>query len=483
MASTCETRRAQIIAADADGVWLTEAIVDCISYTVREAFTIFITTLYPKISAIVGACVTLAVVIFGTLVASGMIEKSSRDTFVTLFKVACVTYFVQTSTVLWLYDASQGTMDELTGIVWTFGETAGADELCVDTGGGGSAGTIWDSVDCALDVIIGLKGVQDGGAAAGTGDTRTEGGAGIGRGLIAFFMMNMANPGFGFFIGLMGLYIIWSFLMALIKAIHTYLASILAISFMFLLSPLFISVLLFKKTRQYFDKWCRMIGSFILQPVILFAFLSLFMTALDYVLVSGERSLLNAACGTQCAERKMTPNRFLENSNAIESKGLHEEIVPTKSYQYTTNLNAEQQGLVRPLVREGSATTPATTGDKGAIQIGSSYDAVQYEALANALGGGDAEEKAKEIMLATVLVVLTMFVFLSFLNYIPILATDITGGVFEVPNLAAEVGAKLPMGEQMERASQSVSNAVRGQGSSKVGQFTSQLGSTLGLRR
>jgi type IV secretory pathway VirB6-like protein len=343
--------------------------------------------------------------------------------------------------------------------------------------------TIWDRVDCMADFIIGIKGASVDGAGVSEG----AGEAGISRGLIFFFMSNLASPGTGFFIGVMGIYVLWSFVMAMIKALHTYLASILAISFILLLAPLFFPLLLFKKTRQYFDKWYRMLGSFILQPVILFAFLSMMMIALDYMLVSGRYSVLNAACGEVCVmdgsavSNPERLNRHLESSGALGETGMRQDVVLTDNYAHIGGLNNERQGMVEGLVRDGSADRPSDT-DNGALVTGRAFTELKYDALAAVMGDGAPEDRKIAVMLAMVLLTLTMFVFLSFLNYIPVLATDITGGMFEVPNLANEVGNHIPMGTQIEQASRQISDSVRGRGSSQMADYTRRMGEMLGMR-
>jgi hypothetical protein len=113
---------------------------------------------------------------------------------------------------------------------------------------------------------------------------------------------------------------------------------------------------------------------------------------------------------------------------------------------------------------------------------GRAFTELKYDALAAVMGDGAPEDRKIAVMLAMVLLTLTMFVFLSFLNYIPVLATDITGGMFEVPNLANEVGNHIPMGTQIEQASRQISDSVRGRGSSQMADYTRRMGEMLGMR-
>jgi type IV secretory pathway VirB6-like protein len=80
------------------------------------------------------------------------------------------------------------------------------------------------------------------------------------------------------------------YLFAILKAIIAYLFAFTSIALLISLAPLFIVLLLFDKTRSFFDNWIKAIIMFAFQPVILFAsiiFITLFINeALQSILVS-----------------------------------------------------------------------------------------------------------------------------------------------------------------------------------------------------
>jgi type IV secretory pathway VirB6-like protein len=59
-----------------------------------------------------------------------------------------------------------------------------------------------------------------------------------------------------------------------LKAAVAYLLSIVGIAFLTAMGPLFISLALFQSTKHIFDRWLTALMSFVLQPIILFAFLA-----------------------------------------------------------------------------------------------------------------------------------------------------------------------------------------------------------------
>lgn len=86
------------------------------------------------------------------------------------------------------------------------------------------------------------------------------------------------------FIGMM---IIFRVSLTFLRAVFGYLYSLVGITFLLTLSPIFLSFYLFKQTRNFFDKWIGYLVSFTLQMVILFAFLG-FILSIDVKHISGS---------------------------------------------------------------------------------------------------------------------------------------------------------------------------------------------------
>jgi hypothetical protein len=66
-----------------------------------------------------------------------------------------------------------------------------------------------------------------------------------------------------------------------IKSAYYFITSFIALGFMLYISPLIIPCILFKKTKGFFDKWITMTLSFILQPMMMFAYISMAMSIID----------------------------------------------------------------------------------------------------------------------------------------------------------------------------------------------------------
>lgn len=440
--STCQQIRQQVESSDKDGAWLTEYIVTCTKTVVLDAFRKFIYEFYTIMHEIIMAAMTLAVTLFGVLLITGMIEKSARDSFVGLFKFGCVLFFVRPDTVDQIFNMGMDSMDGLTDIVFQFGKGSGGSGRCFDND------TMWDRIDCMLDLLIGIV-KSGGGAGGGAGAGELQG---ISRGTMHFLMSNIAGSGIGALVGMLGFYTAYTILMAAIKSIHTYLAAIIALAFVLMLAPMFVPMIMFKASRTYFDKWQRIATSFVLQPVILFGFLSLMLIALEDMLVGQDNkgSFYQVACGQQCLQKGGFISQVLTQNGGIETGGKYTgESSRVNLANGSKDSGTMVGGAFGNYIKSSAAAKPGGAG--GALfGAGERFDKVDYKKEAQLSGAGDETKQQEKLALSAIALALTAFVFISMLNYIPNLATDLSGGLYEVPNLFKTMGENLPGGDQMK---------------------------------
>jgi type IV secretory pathway VirB6-like protein len=126
---------------------------------------------------------------------------------------------------------------------------------------------IWDTLDCKLARAIGY---------------------GPNASVPNFIKMLIG----GFMAGSAGiLFLVGSLLFAfflfsiIIRALHIFILSIISIVVLLYISPLTITLSMFAKTKSIFDGWWKQILGYILQPVILFAYLGLLITFFDKVVI------------------------------------------------------------------------------------------------------------------------------------------------------------------------------------------------------
>lgn len=92
----------------------------------------------------------------------------------------------------------------------------------------------------------------------------------------------------GFFSGGLGFAfmiasVLFAFFMILIalRVVHLMIVTIIVLSILVYISPLAFCCLMFNKTKKIFENWLKQVMGYIVQPVIIFAYLGLFLTVLD----------------------------------------------------------------------------------------------------------------------------------------------------------------------------------------------------------
>lgn len=78
----------------------------------------------------------------------------------------------------------------------------------------------------------------------------------------------------------------------IIRGLHIFLVSIISITLLIFISPITITAIMFEKTKSIFNSWLKQLFGFIIQPVILFAYIALFIVIIDYAAL-GIRAEMN----------------------------------------------------------------------------------------------------------------------------------------------------------------------------------------------
>lgn len=99
-------------------------------------------------------------------------------------------------------------------------------------------------------------------------------------GVIGFFlaMIIVVPP-----ITMLLLYWLWSILSVLARGLISFLMGISALAFLITLSPIFLSLMLFKATYQFFENWLKYMISYSLQIIIVFACIAMWATTIPMI--------------------------------------------------------------------------------------------------------------------------------------------------------------------------------------------------------
>jgi hypothetical protein len=141
--------------------------------------------------------------------------------------------------------------------------------------------TIWAQWDCVLGKLFGFSmPVPD------------YLGAPLFMGILGFVLKMALTPPYGPIIALVGIYIFVTFIAALFLMVQTYLMALFAITFLVLLAPLFVPLMLFGLTWDRFNSWLHQLIGYIVQPMILNLFMGIMLVAFQLVVFVKSDSLI-----------------------------------------------------------------------------------------------------------------------------------------------------------------------------------------------
>jgi len=272
--------------------------------TVKEVS--FFTSVQDFLQAAVRMTLTLSVMFFGMNVLLGKTDVRNKKELMTyLLKIALVTYFAtgdawQSTFFKGVYNTSAAFSemvfkigaqpDERQRDGCQFGYISLlTDGTTVSSGRTYPPGknylALWDTLDCKIARYLGF------GPSLSTANIASLILAGFFTGAVGVYFA-MAVMFFGFF-----------FIVATIKALHIFLASCLAIIIMVFVSPIIIPMVLFKQSESIFKGWLKQLISFCFQPMILFAYIAIFTTALDKTMIGSATFFGNGPMKSMSCEK------------------------------------------------------------------------------------------------------------------------------------------------------------------------------------
>lgn len=131
--------------------------------------------------------------------------------------------------------------------------------------------------------------------------------------LIGSFTTGPMGPAMG---GLIG-FSIYAFVMSIVKALRIYCLSLVAKALLFGMAPIFMSFMMFERTKHMFSGWYNQLVNYSLQPILMFAFISFFVVLME----SAADNILKAdLCWTEFDHMEGSPSaasmwRFKDGNN------------------------------------------------------------------------------------------------------------------------------------------------------------------------
>jgi hypothetical protein len=238
-----------------------------------------ITQLKPAISAVL----TLAVLFFGVGFTIGIIPATGREALLFLLKIAFVWAFATNADYMigYGYNFFVAGLREGTAIAVSALFTS------TTSSSGTGVAAMYGQLDQILVKIFGFITDSAGAAWGSAGSNPCKNAI-----FAAIAVMGIAFPP----LFLISLLLFFKIIMVFLRACFGYMFSIVGIAFLMTLSPIFLSMALFKQTRAHFDKYLGYLTSFALQMVIIFSFLA---TVLSMNVSSLANSFVNLVVPVQ----------------------------------------------------------------------------------------------------------------------------------------------------------------------------------------
>ncbi|MDG7055041.1 MAG: type IV secretion system protein [Wolbachia endosymbiont of Menacanthus eurysternus] len=254
----------------------------------------FLSVAQRKLKNTVTAVLVLALILFSIKAMSGGV-RSPQEMYMLIIKFALVIYFTTGDTMSHYYGELTKLSNGLSEIVLKASSeskgicnyNAGTDyEYTLRTGKKVSYSYLapWDRLDCRILFYLGapLDGI---GGKIGTGSVGILavllGAAPVL--LAAGSIIGIIFAGGQILVALVCIFMAVMMMMVILWVCYVFTLSLVALSLIIILSPLFIPMVLFQHTRGYFDGWIKELITYSLYPVILFAFLSFMFIACDKI--------------------------------------------------------------------------------------------------------------------------------------------------------------------------------------------------------
>lgn len=493
LSNAAQTAAPALPANCANYAGLTHKIVGCVREVVDASTTKFFVQIGGFFSRAVAAVATLAVIVYGIMLSLGMVEKLNRDTYILIFKLVFVFWLITNSP--WAYGRLVAAMDELVSAVVLYtpangtADSAGSDysqanclqSMVKQAGSVGPKKHIlpWLSVDCLIDSVIGIK-VNDADSTLPAGNQyfnklvdTSQYHTGPSRGLINLFFATIQTSVLGIIFTIVGFFFIYGLMMLVVRAMMVYLACYIGLALLMILSPIFIPLILFRVTKDYFDKWWKMLISFVMQPVVLMAYIIFSIAAVDLAAYSGDYSIMYRIAGDASRQPGFNLNAYMmtpegggaeqkekcydTDTNCTTVLKLHRRdhiLVKTENPTDAPINNVDTAGFWKHL-KKSDCTQEKIDADDSPEQIlkkacasffpqGEEWTIIDWEQMAKIRNPGvtfaapidtAGQQIQTEVVSSLFFCVMVVFILNGLLSVISMVITDLFGDLMQSPNM------------------------------------------------
>lgn len=443
------------------GNGLVRRIVPCIKETIITAANDFLIPFSTYIADTVSVCIILAVTLWGAMMLSGKGTAPMRDGLMLAIKVGLVLMFTwnfggnaldPSGTHGGSFGAVLDAMDEMLQFVaWYVINSSwfAFDWACQYWGDTDNVLLIWGTIDCAIETLVG-----------GIYSPIT-----LSMGAIGFLVACLFSNSIGFTIGTMGIYLIFQVLGAIFKCCYIYVSAYMGVAFCVIISPLLIPTVLFTPTKTYFEKWLRLLTSYMVQPIVLFAYLSVLLAAYDTVVYTGPNALFRVIAGNEMddpffittgglgwwllgngmyinidkAQKAVNVDaKALRNAGLLPQRGNDTGMVGDLANNMLNYAATQQAGVMNYL----GVTGGGTGGKPRFFEVDIPSRTVNWEKLAWYHGYPDTITYLLTVLVSAFMALVTGYVFLEMFKVMPFIASGLAmgGGLEEGKKMLAGLG-------------------------------------------
>lgn len=257
----------------------TSRVVKCVTMVINNAVQDFLDSFQLALNGFILAMITLAVTIFGGRILMGSVERPGPEAFTLLLKIGAVLFF--TNSLGGLLPQLFPVMEAMAGYGMSYLTQGDSILLQSCSEAAGNDDSIWGKVDCIVRRLL-------------------TGGDGFQTSVLwvlaaAILWTNI----FGILVFLTMLSVFAMIVMLVIRCVYVFLAAYAMLALLTILSPLLIPLALFKNTEQYFKKWWRHFLSMIIQPMLLFAYMTFVFALIDSMFFQDNEYSLSSILGVQ----------------------------------------------------------------------------------------------------------------------------------------------------------------------------------------
>lgn len=249
------------------------------------------TNLVSLFNNIVTSMLSIAVALWGFKMYTGTLENLKTETLYMVMKVAGIYYFFSLAPSIYLsmLDIIQEMTDilvlSLQGLRGSIDANGAFWNNCAQATPGSGIRTgappvntiqMWEMWDCMFDNLIGFGTVSKIAAFAG---------------IVGFAGLLAHTLAPGILVMFIVSYLITTLFLLATRFLFTYVISVLALSFMFIVGYMFTPLIMFKSTYHYFHKWLNFCIAFTLTPIVMVGFMCFGATLLDVALFTGSKSV------------------------------------------------------------------------------------------------------------------------------------------------------------------------------------------------